>query len=75
MKISKKNQELADWLSPASDSFEIAQELQKRDDKIKALRAEVKALTTGAVAYQDEGGGLTYHNCEFRRIGRCENDE
>jgi len=39
VKISKKNQELANH-SP----MRIAEELQKRDDKIRELRAELKQI-------------------------------
>lgn len=43
MKISKKNRELAQILFITSRD-RLAAELQKRDDKIKALRAQVKQL-------------------------------
>lgn len=47
MKISKKNRALGRHLAAyanVSDPDEIAIELQRRDDKIKALRAQVKQL-------------------------------
>lgn len=48
MKISKKNWAaavaLAGLYGNNADPDEIAHELQKRDDKIKALRTKVKAL-------------------------------
>lgn len=52
MKISKKNRKLAYELTGAGmtdpDEDVIAQELQKRDDQIKALRAQIQKMRARA---------------------------